>query len=252
MAKIISIFNHKGGVGKTTIAINLAASFAYLGKRVLLIDSDPLGGATSGLGFNRYELKKGLYNVLITDNDINDFIKETSLENLFLIPSTPLLSGAEIEMLALYKNSHSRLKNRLDVLKEDYDYIIIDCAPGIGLNVNNLTASDLLVIPSKSDFLSKEGLRETLNTFERIKKSYNNDFEIGGILLNTSRNYKANLYIEKDIYRLVGDKVYNTTIPKTIKIPESQLEGKPLIEYSPRNRATIAFIKVAKEVLVNE
>ena len=176
MAKIISIFNHKGGVGKTTIAINLAASFAYLGKRVLLIDSDPLGGATSGLGFNRYELKKGLYNVLITDNDINDFIKETSLENLFLIPSTPLLSGAEIEMLALYKNSHSRLKNRLDVLKEHYDYIIIDCAPGIGLNVNNLTASDLLVIPSKSDFLSKEGLRETLNTFERIKKSYNNDF----------------------------------------------------------------------------
>lgn len=252
MSQVIAIANQKGGVGKTTVAINLAAALAYLNKKTLLIDADPQGNATIGLGLDKYALKKSLYDVLIEKYKIEEVIRTTSLNNLFFLPANQLLAGADVEMATLFENKYLKLKENISKIKNKYDYIIIDCPPGIGFNVNILSASDIVIVPSLCEYFSKESLFEAFASIRRIKLSFNAGLKIGGIILNSCEKNNLNFEIEKEIRGMFKEKVYTTKIPKNIGIIESQREGKSIIEYAANNVAASAFSKLAREVINNE
>lgn len=253
MAEIIAIVNQKGGVGKTTTALNLSASLAYIGKKTLLIDADPQGSATIGLGFDRYGLKQTLYDVLIDKIHAKEAIRALKLRNFYFIPSNPLLAGVDVEMATIYKNTgrYSRLKEELEEIRSEYDYIIIDCPPAIGLNVNILSASDKVVVPSLCEYFSKESLLEAFATVRRIKSSFNKNLNVSGIVLNMyDSKYKVNVEVEQEIKRLFkNSRIYATIIPRSNKIIEAQMNGKTIIEYAPNCKATQAYIELAKEVI---
>ena len=253
MAEVIAVVNQKGGVGKTTIATNLAASLAYIGKRTLLIDSDPQGSATIGLGFDRYDLKNTLYEVLVDKIHATEAIRAMKLRNFNFLPSSPLLAGADVEMATLHKDKarYFRLKEEVDEIRKKYDYIIIDCPPGIGLNVNVLNASDKVIIPSLCHYFSKESLLEAYASVRRIKNSFNKNLIVSGIVLNLhDPKYKINIDIENEIRdRFKNSRVYATHIPRSNKILEAQKEGKTIIEYAPSCAAAQAYIDLAKEVI---
>lgn len=252
MSQVIAIANQKGGVGKTTLAINLSASLAYLGKKTLLIDADPQGNATVGLGFNKYNLTQSLYDVLVEKVKIEDVVRPMTLNNFFFLPANQLLAGADVEMATMFKNNYLRLKEHITRIRKNYDYIIIDCPPGIGLNVNVLSASDLVIIPSLCEFFSQESLFETFASIRRIKLSFNKNLAVGGIVLNSVEKNNFNLEIEKEIRDVFKEKVYINSIPKNIKILESQKEGKPLVETSANGVAAASFLNLAREVINNE
>ena len=252
MGKIVSIANQKGGVGKTTTAINLSTILAKKGKRVLLIDADPQGNASSGVGIDRDEIELSTYDVLINDNEIEEVVKKTNVKNLYLCPSNINLAGAEVELVSVMSREH-RLKEKLDVVKDNYDFIIIDCPPSLGLiTLNAFTASDSVLIPVQCEYYALEGLGQLLNTIALVKKHLNKDIEIEGALL-TMYDIRTNLsnQVVKEVKRYFNDKVYKNVIPRNVKLSEAPSYGMPISIYDPRSKGAKSYEKFVREFLKN-
>lgn len=251
MGKVISIANQKGGVGKTTTAINVATIIAKKNKKVLLIDADPQGNASSGLGLEK-NVENSLYDVLINEVDIMQTLQETEIKNLKVCPSNMDLAGAEVELVSLMSREQ-RLKEKLDEVKDEFDYIFIDCPPSLGLiTLNAFTASDSVLIPIQCEFYALEGLGQLLNTINLVKKHLNKGLEIEGAVL-TMYDIRTNLsnQVVKEVKRYFNDKVYKTVIPRNIKLSEAPSYGMPITMYDEKSKGARAYEKLAKEVLKN-
>lgn len=250
MAKIISIFNQKGGVGKTTTNVNLCAGLAMKGKKVLSIDIDPQGNSTSGLGIEKNDLEFTIYDVLIENYDINKTICKTEIENLDIIPSNIELSGAEIE-LTTTKQRERTLKADIELIKNDYDFIIIDCPPSLGLlSLNALTASSSVIIPIQCEYYSLEGVSQLMDTIKLVNKTLNPDLEIEGVLLNMFDG-RTNLSIQvvEEVKKYFKDKVYRTVVPRNIRLAEAPSFGQPIMLYDSKSKGSEAYLKLAEEII---
>lgn len=250
MGKIISIANQKGGVGKTTTSVNLGACLAYIGKRVLLIDIDPQGNATSGVGIEKADVDNCIYDLIVEDVNVEKVIKSTKLENLDVIPATIQLAGAEIELVPTISRE-VRLKRAIEVIKPNYDYILIDCPPSLGLlTINALTASDSVIIPVQCEYYALEGLSQLLNTIRLVQKHLNTDLMIEGVLL-TMLDARTNLGIQviDEVKKYFQDKVYQTIIPRNIRLSEAPSHGQPIILYDAKSRGAEVYLELAKEVV---
>lgn len=252
LGKIIAIANQKGGVGKTTTSVNLSACLAHLGKKVLLIDTDPQGNATSGVGVNKGDVQQCIYDILIDDVDINGVILPTKVENLEVIPATISLAGAEIELVSTISRE-VRMKHAIQKIKEDYDYVIIDCPPSLGLlTINALTASDSILIPVQCEYYALEGLSQLLSTIRLVQKHLNEDLMIDGVLL-TMFDARTNLGIQviEEVKKYFQDKVYKTVIPRNVRLSEAPSHGEPIIIYDSKSRGAEMYVELAKEVVHN-
>lgn len=254
MGKAIAIFNQKGGVGKTTTNINLAACLANKGKKVLLLDIDPQGNTTSGLGIDKRNMEYSTYDLLI-EKDFNTpkAIIKTGTEGLDLIPASVSLSGAEVELVNV-KGREKRLKKAMDNVKKKYDYIFIDCPPSLGLlTVNSLTAVDSVLIPIQCEFYALEGVAQLMNTIEIVKKNLNSKLEIEGVILSMFDG-RTNLSIQvvEEVKKYFGKKVYTTVIPRNVRLAEAPSYGLPIVEYDPRSTGAEAYREFAEEFLKSE
>ena len=253
MARIISVANQKGGVGKTATTVNLGACLAQDGKKVLLIDSDAQGNATSGLGVRKPDVKQDIYDVLVNEVSIKETIIKTSRENLSIVPATLQLAGAEIELTSMMARE-SRLKSALAEVSDEYDFILVDCPPSLGhLTINAFTASDAILIPVQCEYYALEGLSQLLNTVRLVQKHFNPGLEIEGVLL-TMYDARTNLGAEvvEEVRRYFQEKVYDTIIPRNVRLSEAPSHGKPIIDYDPRSKGAEVYQALAKEVLVRE
>ena len=251
MGKVISVANQKGGVGKTTTTVNLATFLAKKGKKVLLIDTDPQGNATSGLGITK-ELELSVYDILIGETTFNEVIQETTIKNLKVCPSNISLAGAEVELVSMMSREQ-RLKTKLDEIKDQYDYILIDCPPSLGLiTLNAFTASDSVLIPVQCEYFALEGLGQLLNTVNLVKKHLNKSLEVEGALL-TMYDARTNLsnQVVKEVKKYFEDKVYKTVIPRNVRLSEAPSYGMPISIYDPRSKGAKAYEKFTKELLKN-
>ena len=249
MGKIISIANQKGGVGKTTTSVSLSAILAKKGKKILMIDMDPQGNGTSGLGIDK-NVKFSVYDVIIDDVEIENTIKKTEIENLDVCPSNINLAGAEVELVDM-EEREQRLKSKLDKIKEKYDYIIIDCPPSLGLvTLNAFTASDSVLIPVQCEYYALEGLGQLINTINLVKKHLNKSLYIEGPLL-TMYDARTNLsnQVVKEVKRYFEDKVYKVVIPRNVKLSEAPSYGMPITLYDKRSKGAKCYEKLAKEFL---
>ncbi|ART78476.1 ParA family protein [Sutcliffiella horikoshii] len=252
MGRIIAIANQKGGVGKTTTSVNLGACLAYIGKRVLLVDVDPQGNATSGVGIEKAEVHQCIYDILVEDVEAKKAILPTKVENLSIIPATIQLAGAEIELVPTISRE-VRLKRALDDVKHLFDYIIIDCPPSLGLlTINALTASDAVVIPVQCEYYALEGLSQLLNTVRLVQKHLNKELMIDGVLL-TMLDARTNLGIQviEEVKKYFQDKVYRTIIPRNVRLSEAPSHGEPIIIYDPKSRGAEVYLELAKEVVTH-
>ena len=249
MGKIIAVANQKGGVGKTTTAVNLATIIAKKGKRVVLIDADPQGNATSGLGIEK-EQDKSTYDLLIDEVDIISVLKDTCVNNLKISPSNMNLAGAEVELVSMMSREH-RLKEKLDTIKEGVDYVFIVCPPSLGLiTLNAFTAADSVLIPVQCEYFALEGLGQLINTIELVKKHLNKGLEIEGAVL-TMYDMRTNLsnQVVREVKRYFGDRVYKTVIPRNVKLSEAPSYGMPISIYDPKSKGARCYEKLAKEVM---
>ncbi len=257
MAKIISLVNQKGGVGKTTTSINLAASLGKLGKKTLLIDLDPQGNASIGLGLNKRDINSDIYEVMTKRSDIKKAIIKTDFDNLDIIPATINLAGLDIEFVKKFYedqgfHQNEQLKTALTKIKEEYDYVILDCPPALGiLTTNALVASDSLIIPVQCEFFALEGITQLLNSVIMIQSKLNPDLKIEGVLL-TMLDARTNIGLEvvEEVRKYFKDKVFNTIIPRLVRLVEAPSHGKPIGEYDPGSRATEAYTNLAEEVIL--
>lgn len=252
LGKVISVANQKGGVGKTTTSVNLGACLAYLGKKVLIVDIDPQGNATSGSGINKGEVSQCIYNVLVDDVDIREVIMETVVENLYAVPATIQLAGAEVELVPTISRE-VRLKRAIDSVRDEYDYVLIDCPPSLGLlTLNALTASDSVLIPVQCEYYALEGLSQLLNTVRLVQKHLNNQLMIEGVLL-TMLDARTNLGIQviQEVKKYFQNKVYKTIIPRNVRLSEAPSHGEPIIVYDPKSRGAEVYLDLAKEVAMN-
>ena len=252
MGKIVSIANQKGGVGKTTTSINLSTILAKKGKKVLMIDADPQGNASSGVGIDRDEIDLSVYDVLINDVQIEEVVKKTNVKNLDICPSNINLAGAEVELVSVMSREH-RLKEKLDVIKDKYDYIIIDCPPSLGLiTLNAFTASNSVLIPVQCEYYALEGLGQLLNTISLVKKHLNKEIEIEGALL-TMYDARTNLsnQVVKEVKKYFNNKVYKNVIPRNVKLSEAPSYGMPISIYDPRSKGAKSYEKFVKEFIKN-
>ncbi|MCF8380911.1 MAG: AAA family ATPase [Bacteroidales bacterium] len=252
MGKVISIANQKGGVGKTTTAINLGASLAVLEKRTLIVDADPQANATSGCGFDLKKINTSIYECLVDDADPRRIILNTEIENLDLIPSHIDLVGAEIELLNI-PDREFRLKTIIDKVKDDYDYVLIDCSPSLGLiTVNALTAADSVILPVQCEYFALEGLGKLLNTVKIIQSRLNTSLEIEGFLLTM---YDARLRLSNQVVEEVRkhfqNMVFETIIQRNIKLSEAPSFGKPVIVYDAEAKGSVNYLNLAREILQN-
>mgnify|MGYP000964464087 FL=1 len=252
MGRMIAIGNQKGGVGKTTTTVNLGAALAFQGKKVLIIDMDSQGNATSGLGIERADVKQSVYEVLVDQIEAAGAILPTSRENLWILPSTLQLAGAEIE-LATADQRESRLKQAIEPIKADYDYILVDCPPSLGqLSLNAFTASDTILIPVQCEYYALEGLSQLLNTIRLVQRTYNKNFRIEGVLL-TMLDARTNLGYEvvEEVRKYFQEKVYQTIITRNVRLSEAPSYGQSVIDYDPKSRGAEMYMDLAKEVAAN-
>ncbi|MFO7843765.1 MAG: AAA family ATPase [Bacteroidales bacterium] len=252
MAKVIALANQKGGVGKTTSAINLAASLAILEKKVLIIDADPQANATSGIGFDIRAIKTSIYECLIEDQDPKNIILNSEVERLDIIPSHIDLVGAEIEMLN-QQNREYKLKQVVEKVKDDYDYVLIDCSPSLGLiTVNALTASDSVIIPVQCEYFALEGLGKLLNTIKIIQSRLNKELEIEGFLLTMyDPRLRLSNQVVDEVKKHFQEMVFETIIQRNIKLSESPSYGKPVVMYDAASKGALNYLNLAKELLQN-
>lgn len=251
MGKAIAIFNQKGGVGKTTTNINLAACLAIKGKKILILDIDPQGNTTSGMGIVKKDLEYSTYDVLIdSDLDVRECIISTRVSGLDIIPASTDLAGAEIELVAK-KGRELRLKYAIDQIKDDYDYIFIDCPPSLGLlTINSLTAVDSVLIPIQCEFYALEGVSQLMSTIELVKKNMNPKLEIQGVILSMFDG-RTNLSIQvvQEVKKYFKNKVYSTVIPRNVRLAEAPSYGMPITEYDPKSKGAEAYTEFAEEFI---
>ncbi len=253
MVKVIAIANKKGGVGKTTTAVNLAACLAQKGRKVLMLDTDPQGNATSGLGFDKRDIKKCIYDTLINDVMMKDVLLHSDYENLDVIPATIQLAGAEIELVSLM-NREGRLKNALERVKHDYDYVLIDCPPSLGLlTINALTAANSVLVPIQCEFYALEGVSQLMNTIKLVQRNLNPALKLEGVLM-TMFDQRTNLSSEVvgEVRKYFNTKMYNTIIPRNVRLSEAPSHGQPVIVYDPKSKGAQVYMELAAEVLGDE
>lgn len=248
MKKVV-FCNQKGGVGKTTSSVNVAAFFGKMGKKTLLVDLDPQGNAGSGVGINKYRVEKSIYHAIIGDCPISEVIKQTGFDNLYIAPSNRDLIGAEIELMQSFSRE-TKLKNALNSVQNEFDYCFIDCPPSLNLlTVNALTAAEEVVIPVQTEYYALEGISELMNTIELVRESLNQELAITGIILTMydSRNNLANQVVE-EVKSYFADKVFQTIIPRNVKLSESPSHGVPILVYDGKSKGSETYQQLSEEI----
>ncbi len=250
MAKVIAIANQKGGVGKTTTAVNLSSCLAYKGKKVLIIDTDPQGNTTSGLGIDKKTITKSIYEVLINDDDIGCCLVDTMIDNLKICPSNIQLVGAEVELVSVISRE-TRMKVALTAIRDRFDYILIDCPPSLGLlTLNALTAADTILVPIQCEYYALEGLSQLMNTVKLVQRHLNTALDVEGVVL-TMFDARTNLSIQvvEDVKKYFKNKVYRTVIPRNVRLSEAPSFGLPIIIYDPKSKGAECYLDLAQEVI---
>ncbi len=250
MGKTISIVNQKGGVGKTTTAVNLAACVGYMGKKVLIVDIDPQGNATSGFGINKKNVQKSTYDMIVSGLDASQVVQKTEFRNVDILPANMNLAGAELELIDI-ENREMRLKNCLAIVKSQYDFIFLDCPPALGLiTLNALSCSDSLLVPIQCEYYALEGLSQLMNTVRQVKRLYNPLLELEGVLL-TMFDGRLNLtqQVVGEVKRFFPNKVYSTVIPRNVRLSEAPSFGQPVLYFDRGSRGSTSYYALAEEFL---